>query len=329
MSVVSCKTRWVSPEDLFNLPLYEHHLVIDIRREEEYQLGHIVSAVSYPSPPRECSEKERERTLADFIRSFVEQYVRPENPNPVVIYGDDRLETHSHAEWLSSKLCSLKNDRKRIVVYDQSNTEEERSYDSFEFFCETLADATNEIWVLEGGYAAFQSLYGFLCGNVEFTDLYPLPHLINRHLYLGSRVVPLKASCLSQMGVTHLIVSDYQEIEWEELEGIHVLRCAVRDSNTEQMGACWSSCVKFIEEAQGSGGRVLVLLHGRSRSASVVMAYLIRTACKSAELAWELVTSKCWHLIDKSLVYFDQLKEWEEREGHIRAITDHERNGKE
>ena len=194
----SCKTRWVSPEDVFNLPLYENHLVIDLRAYEEYQKGHIVSAVSYPSPPRECSEKERERTLIDFISSYVEQYVRPENPNPIVIYGDDRLETQSHAEWLSTKLCGLQSDRKRIVTYDQSNTEEEeRAYNGFDFFCETLADATKEIWVLEGGYPVFKSLYGFLCGNVEFTDLYPLPHQINGHLFLGSRVVPLKASCLS------------------------------------------------------------------------------------------------------------------------------------
>ena len=334
MSTHSCKTRWVNPEDVFNLPLYEHHLVIDIRRNEEYRQGHIVSAVSYPSPSRECTEKERENTLFEFVRSYVDEYARPENPNPVVIYGDDRLETQSHAEWLSTKLCALKNDRKRIVAYDQSSSEGEHGYDSFEFFCETLADATNEIWVLEGGYEAFRSQYGFLSGNVEFTDLHPLPHQINGHLFLGSRVVPLNAGWLSQLGITHVIVSDRQEIEWEEFGGIQVLRCPAKDVDSERMAPCWASCVQFIEGARRSGGRVMVMLHGRSRSASVVMAYLVRrtdTAGLSVDLAWELLASKCWHLIDKSLVYFDQLKVWAEEEedglGGIRAIEDQKGTG--
>lgn len=311
----SCRTRWVSPEDVFNLPLYEHHLVIDIRRDQEYQKGHIVSAVSYPSPPRECTEKEREQTLFAFVRSYVEQYARPENPNPVVIYGDDQLETQSHAEWLSAKLCTLKNERKSIVSDGSSGTDEEHPYDGFEFFCETLAAGTREIWVLEGGYTAFRSQYGFLCGNVEFTDLHPLPHQINGHLFLGSRVVPLNTGCLSQLGVTHLIVSDAQEIEWQELEGVQVLRCAAKDVDSERMAPVWSSCVEFIEDARRCGGRAMVMLHGRSRSASVVMAYLVRTGGLSVDLAWEVVVSKCWHLVDKSLVYFEQLKEWAEQEG--------------
>lgn len=45
--------RKVSPDDVFNLPLYEHHLVIDIRSAEQYSQGHMATAVSLPSPPLE------------------------------------------------------------------------------------------------------------------------------------------------------------------------------------------------------------------------------------------------------------------------------------
>ncbi len=55
--------RTASPEDLFNLPLYEHHLVLDIRPLDEYERGHIASAVSYPSPLLGTSEEEREAGL--------------------------------------------------------------------------------------------------------------------------------------------------------------------------------------------------------------------------------------------------------------------------
>lgn len=66
----------INIENLFNLPLYEHHLVIDTRSTEEYASGHIVSAVSYPSPKCKCSNKEREKTLIKFIKSYVKEYFR-------------------------------------------------------------------------------------------------------------------------------------------------------------------------------------------------------------------------------------------------------------
>ncbi len=58
--------RTVSPQDVFNLPLYEHHLVIDLRPPDQYALGHLASAVSYPSPPLGTTEEEREEGLVRY-----------------------------------------------------------------------------------------------------------------------------------------------------------------------------------------------------------------------------------------------------------------------
>ena len=68
--------RHINLESLFNLPLYEHHLVIDTRSADDYDKGHVVSAVSYPSPVCECSDLEREKTLIKFIKSYVKEYFR-------------------------------------------------------------------------------------------------------------------------------------------------------------------------------------------------------------------------------------------------------------
>ena len=68
--------RHIDVERLFNLPLYEHHLVIDTRSADDYSSGHIVSAVSYPSPPRTTSDVEREKTLIKFIKGYVKEYFR-------------------------------------------------------------------------------------------------------------------------------------------------------------------------------------------------------------------------------------------------------------
>lgn len=42
--------RKVGPDEVFNLPLYEHHLVIDIRPSDEFAEGHMATAVSFPHP---------------------------------------------------------------------------------------------------------------------------------------------------------------------------------------------------------------------------------------------------------------------------------------
>ena len=68
--------REASSQDLFNLPLYEHHLVIDTRLPEDYARGHIATAVSLPSPTLDCSEEEREQLLVQFIESYIKEFVR-------------------------------------------------------------------------------------------------------------------------------------------------------------------------------------------------------------------------------------------------------------
>ena len=39
--------RMVDPDDVLNLPLYEHHLVMDLRPSREYSKGHMATAVSF------------------------------------------------------------------------------------------------------------------------------------------------------------------------------------------------------------------------------------------------------------------------------------------
>ena len=141
----------------------------------------------------------------------------------------------------------------------------------------------------------------------------PLPHRITRHIFLGSRMIPLtKQALVNRLDITHMIVSKHQHLDWEQLCDISILTCNVCDNNSQAMMECWTACVKFIREVEVTDkGRVLVMLFGRSRSTSVVLAHLIMTRDMRLEEAWRVVHSKCWHLIDRTLAYEDQLKEWE------------------
>ena len=336
----------------------------------------------------------------------------------------------AHINWLARKLEQLQKDRKVLAKidqdtysqseqYEQDDTNEDKPFDYFQHFCHTIADRAKQIWILDDGYEAFKKEYPFLCGHVDWSKLFPLPHQVNCNLFLGTRVFPLEKDCLNKLEITHVIVSDFQKINWRELDGISVLRCSVKDENDQPMLPCWKACYQFITEALGdtsnkqqvttekcvsatssvtmgsttqavhitdeerksdvgetdlpnmaalrisasphedapdspvalvvNGGvnhnatsatdkhpdlvkgtdlgspnatptttthrvRVLVMLHGRSRSSSVILAYLIKAYRMNFGEAWTYLSSKCWHIIDRSLVYVDQLKQWEQTE---------------
>ena len=111
------------------------------------------------------------------------------------------------------------------------------------------------------------------------------------------------------------------------------------------MHACWTACVRFIDSVVGCSaspaleftadnsstidalaltssadsaggsagssarGRVLIQLHGRSRSASVAIAWLMRRHCATFEQA--LAALRACHIpVDGSLIYAEQLQRW-------------------
>ena len=302
--------RAVPPVELFNLPLYEHHLVIDTRSKEEYQSGHIVSAIHYPSWSPCFSDEEREASLLAFIHTVIEECLRPENPNPVVVYGDGE-NARDHAQWLATRLEFLKKDRLSVAKVTADYSGGSQQANPVEYFCITIADKTREVWYLEGGYNGFQKQYDFLCGQITFMEMMPLPHHIIEHIYLASRAVPLEADYLHKLHVTHVIVSQHQLVDWGQLTGISVLKCDVRDTDYQNMANCWNASVHFIDSAskETPSARILIKMLGRSRSASVVLAYLTKMCHMSLEQAWDHIHNIC-HKIDLSLVYYDQLQQW-------------------
>ena len=96
------------------------------------------------------SEEEREKLLIKFIRSYVKRYLRPENPSPILLYGDNTPESRFHSEWLSRRLERIQDERKGVAPYiRESVSVEEPGVDYFEHFCLTIADRAKEIWILE------------------------------------------------------------------------------------------------------------------------------------------------------------------------------------
>lgn len=70
----------------------------------------------------------------------------------------------------------------------------------------------------------------------------------------------------------------------------------------------FDACILCINEALAQGSCVLVQLHGRGRSAGVIIAWLMQTRRLSFDAALAAVKGRCWKRIDTTLVYADQLR---------------------
>ena len=314
--------RRVPPVDVFNLPLYEHHLVIDVRSPVQYEQGRLVSAVSLPALPLASSEHEREAQLLSFVSKLVRECSSPDNPSPVVVYGNPGEESDAHVVWLADRLGKLKRTALAVSAVgeppgagkEKEERDSESSYDPMAYFCQTIASRTAELWYVDGGYEAFRVKYPYLCGAIEFVDMTPIPHEITPNLYLGSRAMEYNKAALGKLGMTHFVgAAGYsKQVDWEDMVGITTLSCAVEDRDDQRMDGCWEAVTEFISRAveeSPTETKVVVFLCGRSRSASAIMAYLTRGLGYSLEHAWAHMHRVC-RKIDKSLVYWDQLKAW-------------------
>jgi len=255
---------------------------------------------------------------------LVEEGLLPEHMSPIVFCGD-RQNTRRYqevVEWFIRKFRSLL--AKKEVLELEWKGAQGRNDSMLEYFEERVQEKAKKIWILEGGFEEFYEQFPYLCG-VPFSELPPLPCLIAPGLFLGSRCVMsaerrwkgqlgLELHHLHQLGIAHVIVNADMPLSLEDAEGIKCLRCGVSDTNFQDMKDCWNVTTEFIENARAQGSRALIQVHGRSRSASICVAWTMRYMKLPFEEALEYVLSTCFYRLDTQLMYLDQLRHWLEDE---------------
>ena len=114
---------------------------------------------------------------------------------------------------------------------------------------------------------------------------------------------------------------DLGEIGATSVDGkspIKLLRCAVADDEDAPMQPVWSAACSFINDALQQQGEdegaaapscAMICLHGRSRSASIALAWLARTHSLPVSMAAAILQQKC-DQVDWSLCYPQQLIAW-------------------
>ena len=306
----------VSPRDIFNLPIFEFYWIIDLRPEASFEKGHICSAFSFPCDTLPPSAEERSQLLTSFIHSQLETGLLPvENYSPVVLCGDETPVCKEAICWMVEQLQLLKLRKTQLTLHTpdlKTNPDYSSQRSRFQKFIEQIVNRTTSVWVLDGGYLSFQARYPFLCGLSNITDLYPLPHEIADQVYMGSRPMNLQR-CLKDLKITHLVISSdkyhklVSQAGAESVYGVYILNIEVEDFTEGNVLQLWRGCHEFINSAVLSpNSSVLILFEGRSRSASIVISWLVASRGYTVDNAVEYVTSVA-PAIDTSLIFSSYL----------------------
>eukprot|EP00887_Chlorella_sp_A99_P007916 scaffold12.g7916.t1 len=153
---------------------------------------------------------------------------------------------------------------------------------------------------------------GFLDGSSAIVDIYELKvrlaHMLQRlralqeasvtarpvrlmpRLWISGAVEASSTYLLRHLGITHVLNATEDLLAPEPELGFTALRCPLRDVEEEDIARYFAPAAEFIDAGLASGGGVLVHCHaGRSRSCSLVLAWLMQRRRLTLKRALELV----------------------------------------
>uniref|UniRef100_A0A0G4GL43 Uncharacterized protein n=1 Tax=Chromera velia CCMP2878 TaxID=1169474 RepID=A0A0G4GL43_9ALVE len=269
----------VGPERVFNLPLLEYFLVVDLRAPELFEESHIRTSFNVPASSGLSADPET--TLLKLIDEHCDRLGPPERTSPVVLVID--AECASHVEGFVRLLWGLK------------------SREGLDSFMSRLLNTCKAVWCVD--FAKFHALFPAMCAATVGDSLSSIPHWIAPGLWLGSRAVRHTEESLSRFGITHMVVDGQQR---ERLPSVSYWVCNVKDEEGQDMRQCWEETVPFIQQAIEQAGQVMLSLFGRSRSASLVLFWMIRQWRVSDKVAARILRETC-PLIDWRLCWPEQL----------------------
>jgi len=135
-----------------------------------------------------------------------------------------------------------------------------------------------------------------------------LPDRISENLYLGGHGAALNKDCLDERKITHIITigkgltMPYQE--HYKYKFIDIL-----DWEQENIMQYFDGCIEFIEEGRSQGAVLIHCAAGVSRSATITIAYLMKTCGYGYADARKFVQTKRW--IHPNLGFVQQMIKFE------------------
>ncbi|XP_062405237.1 dual specificity protein phosphatase 8-like isoform X2 [Sardina pilchardus] len=188
---------------------------------------------------------------------------------------------------------------------------------------------------LRGGFAAFSSCFPGLCESKQATIL-PMslsqpclpvanvgPTRILPHLYLGSQRDVLNKELMAQNGITYVLNASNTCPKPDFISESHFMRIPVNDNYCEKLLPWLDKTNDFIDKAKVSNCRVIVhCLAGISRSATIAIAYIMKTMGLSSDDAYRFVKDRR-PSISPNFNFLGQLLEFEKGLKVLKALSCH------
>uniref|UniRef100_A0A8C6WWC6 Dual specificity protein phosphatase 8 n=1 Tax=Neogobius melanostomus TaxID=47308 RepID=A0A8C6WWC6_9GOBI len=280
-------------------------LVIDSRTFSEYNASHVQGAINVC-----CSKLVKRRLQQDKVS--VTELLQP-----------------------NSKVKVELGRKQEVVVYDQSSKEAGHlSKDGFVHILMGKLEGTfHKVSLLTGGFAAFSSCFPGLCEGKPATAL-PMslsqpclpvanvgPTRILPHLYLGSQKDVLNKDLMAQNGITYVLNASNTCPKPDFISESHFMRIPVNDNYCEKLLPWLDKTNEFIDKAKVSNCRVIVhCLAGISRSATIAIAYIMKTMGLSSDDAYRFVKDRR-PSISPNFNFLGQLLEFEKELRLLQALT--------
>ncbi|XP_028812750.1 dual specificity protein phosphatase 8-like isoform X2 [Denticeps clupeoides] len=282
-----------------------HPLVIDSRTFSEYNASHVLNSINVC-----CSKLVKRRLAQDKVS--VAELLQP-------------------SEKMKVNLCR----KQEVVVYDQSTTDARLlSKDSFLYILlARLVQTFQQVSLLTGGFAAFSSCFPGLCESKQ-NSILPMslsqpclpvanvgPTRILPHLYLGSQRDVLNKDMMVQNGITYVLNASNTCPKPDFISDSHFMRIPVNDNYCEKLLPWLDKTNDFIDKAKVSNCRVIVhCLAGISRSATIAIAYIMKTMGLSSDDAYRFVKDRR-PSISPNFNFLGQLLEFEKGLKVLKALT--------
>jgi hypothetical protein len=321
--------RRATPLEVFNIPLFEIPPMMDVRSEGEFEKSHILCAVSVPLEDGPDVQRLCQR-MHDHDEQFGWSF-----SGPLVIVHD--ASTFERASWLV--------DIAQSVMSRAETHESDESYLEHSLL-RRCCSSCQEVLVVS--HQDFATPFDFCCKAgaawhaATFFDGYgPLPRCASLHprVFLAGRQVKYSKDMLELLGVTHVVVNaDVWDVidgtsgggptmqhpcndRMEDVQDVSYLKCDIPDREDDQdLLQVLQGTAVFLQGCANKGGTALVRMHGQSRSAAVMCAFLMLSRCVSVEVAWkQLCVARVQ--VDPCLMWWDALRRLEQAR-RKRALED-------
>lgn len=270
-------------------------LVIDSRSFVEYNSWHVLSSVNIC-----CSKLVKRRlqqgkvTIAELVQPAARSQVEATEPQDV-------------------------------VVYDQSTRDVSvLAADSFlSILLSKLDGCFASVAILTGGFATFSSCFPGLCEGKPAALLpmslsqpcLPVPSVgltrILPHLYLGSQKDVLNKDLMTQNGISYVLNASNSCPKPDFICESRFMRIPINDNYCEKLLPWLDKSIEFIDKAKLSSCQVIVhCLAGISRSATIAIAYIMKTMGMSSDDAYRFVKDRR-PSISPNFNFLGQLLEYE------------------